>query len=186
MLQAQLPELVQQLSRPAWTLQEARHQASSSRRHYLQWTHSIPDDEQRVHQLRIRTKKERYLLEPLQNCKEAVEVAERFKQVQDAIGQWHDWATLAELAERSFDSSKDSSKYSSKDSSKDSSGAAGVLHALHARVGREYRRARRSAESVRSWMTGSRSAKASTPAAGARARPPASAGTGPRLVGKAG
>ena len=186
LLQAQLPELVQPLSRPALTLQEARRRASRARRRFMRWTHSIPDQEQRLHQLRIRTKKERYLLEPLRNCEEAMEVAERFKQVQDAIGEWHDWATLAELAERFLgDSTKDSSTKAAKDSSikdssKDSSGAAAVLHALHARVGREYRRARRSAKSARSWMTGR---KASSPAAaGARRRPPASAGIGPRLV----
>ena len=189
LLKAQLPELVQ-LSRPALTLQEARRRASRARRRFLRWTHSIPDQEQRLHQLRIRAKKERYLLEPLRNCEEAMEAAERFKQVQDAIGQWHDWATLAELAERSLgcstktSSTRDTKVSSIKDSSKDSSGAAAVLHALHARVGREYRRARRSAQSARSWMTGR---KASSPAAaGARRRPPASADTGPKLVHKAG
>ena len=194
LLEARLPDLVQRLSGPGVTLQEARQRAGRARRRFLQWTASIPEDEQRLHRLRIRTKKERYLLEPLRNCQQAVEVAERFKQVQDAVGQWHDWATLAELAERCFNSSQDSSK--------GPSGAASVLHALHARVGREYRRARRSAESARRWMsgsrmTGSRPGKASATAAGARgnpslpargtrARPSVSAGTGPRLVGRAG
>ena len=179
LLEERLPVLVEQRSEPSIPLQEARKRASRARRRYLQWTRSIPEAPQRLHQLRINAKKLRYEMEPLQNCQEAVELAEQFKKVQDAIGQWHDWATLAEIADQCFDSKSQDSK------------AAPVLQALHARVEREYRRARRSAESVRSWITGSTPAKAS--AAGARSvaslparKGPVSAGAGPRLVHKAG
>ena len=195
LLEGRLPILVEQRTEPNIPLQDARQRASRARRRYVQWTRNIPDDPQRLHRLRINAKKLRYEMEPLQNCQEAVELEEKFKQVQDAIGQWHDWATLAEIAERCFDS-------------KASSDAAPVLQALHARVEREYRRARRSAESVRSWITGSTPANASLPlpqnansrragvsTRAAAARPatlpparkgPASTGAGPRLVHKTG
>ena len=147
-LEAELPNLVEQRTERNLTLQESRKRASRARRRYVQWTRNIPEDPQRLHRLRINAKKLRYEMEPLQNCEEAVALAEKFKQVQDTIGQWHDWATLAELAEQCFGSKNTDSK------------AAPVLHALHARVEREYRRARRSAETVRNWMMGSSHGKA--------------------------
>ena len=190
LLEERLPILIEQRSEPNITLQEARQRSSRARRRFVQWTRKIPDDPQRLHQLRINAKKLRYEMEPLQNCQEAAELAEKFKQVQDAIGQWHDWATLAELAERCFNSKGSDSKGSG---SKPSSEATPVLQALHARVEREYRRARRSAENVRSWMTGSTPSKARPTAVGVHnvASPPArkgpvSTGAGPRLIPKAG
>jgi len=180
LLETQLPTLVEKCSERNVTLEESRQQASRARRQFVRWTRKIPDDAQRLHQLRINAKKLRYAMEPLQNCEEAVVLAEKFKQVQDTIGQWHDWATLAEIAEECFDSKGSASK---------DSRAAPVLHALHARVEREYRKARRSAESVRSWMTGS----ATTTSTGAQGKTPlparkapSPAGAGPRLIHKAG
>jgi CHAD domain-containing protein len=162
LLESRLPAVAaEHVARPV-SLHDARQRASRARRRFLQWTRHIPDDEQRLHELRIRTKKLRYEMEPLAHCEEAAELVEKFKQVQDAIGDWHDWLTLAALAADRFGSPKASSQ-------------AGLFcDALRARAAREYRKARRSAETVRSWMTGSR------PAA------PAGADTGPRLVRKAG
>ncbi len=180
LLEAQLPTLVEKCSERNITLEESRQRAGRARRQFVRWTRNIPDDAQRLHQLRINAKKLRYAMEPLQNCEEAVALAKKFKQVQDTIGQWHDWATLAEIAEQCFDSKGSASK---------DSRAAPVLHALHARVEREYRKARRSAESVRSWMTGS-ATTTSTGAQGKTSLParkaPSPAGAGPRLVHKAG
>jgi CHAD domain-containing protein len=193
-LEAELPNLVEQRSEPNMTLQESRKRASRARRRFVQWTRTIPEDAPRLHRLRINAKKLRYEMEPLQNCEEAVALAEKFKQVQDAIGQWHDWATLAEIAEQCL---------GSKDSASKDTKAAPVLQALHARVEREYRRARRSAETVRNWMMGS-SGKAARPAAGTRSsaaatpagthgraslpgrKGPATSGGGPRLIHKVG
>ena len=189
LLETKLPALVEQHSEPNITLEESRQRASRARQRYVQWTRSIPDDAQRLHQLRINAKKLRYEMEPLRNCEEAVALAEKFKQVQDAIGQWHDWATLAEIAEQCFGSKKPDSKAASKNSE-----AAPVLHALWARVEREYRKARRSAESARNWMTGSPPDKASPQTAGAQGtasspparKGPSAAGAGPRPIHKAG
>ena len=163
LLKARLPEVAEGHAAPTVSLHDARQRASRARHRYLQYTRQIPDDEQRLHVLRINVKKLRYEMEPLVDCEEATELVEKFKQVQDAIGDWHDWLTLAELAVRHFDSPKGFS------------GAGLACKALRARAAREYRKARRSAESVSSWMMGRR------PAA-----PAAAADTGPRLLRKAG
>ncbi|PSH05667.1 MAG: hypothetical protein CXZ00_00525 [Acidobacteria bacterium] len=104
---------------------------------YMQWTRNgIPEDEQQLHRLRINSKKLRYLLEPLEKFEEAAEAVAKFKHVQDAIGAWHDWTTLAQLAERKLNSPD----------------AEPMRAALRARTGREYRKARRAAEDVQNWI----------------------------------
>jgi CHAD domain-containing protein len=163
LLESRLPDAVEGPAAPVVTVHQAQQRVGSARRRYLQWTRNIPDDEQGLHQLRIATKKLRYEMEPLAHCEEAAELVDKFRQVQDAIGAWHDWLTLSGLAARRFDSAK-------------ASADAGLFcNALRTRVGREYRRARRRAQTVRSWMTGARTA---TPAV--------SAEPGPRLLRKAG
>lgn len=159
LLERRLPELIEGRTAPAVAVEHARQLASRARQRFLQMTKTIPEDEQRLHRLRIETKKLRYSLEPLQSFEQAAELAEKFRQVQDAIGDWHDWVTLEQLAQKRLRASD----------------AAPVLAALHARVGREFRRCRRSAQSVRSWIMGSRPAL-----------PAATAAAGPRLVRKAG
>jgi len=140
LLKAKLPALTEQSSEAAPTQQEAHHVAARSREQYLRWTRRIPEDPTRLHQLRINTKKMRYSLEPLVANEECAELAAKFKQVQDAIGNWHDWDTLKELAVREFGSSK----------------AAPVCRLLEARAEREYRKARRVAQTVRTWVSGSK------------------------------
>jgi CHAD domain-containing protein len=157
-LESRLPDLIERRPQTAVSTNEARQQAGRARRRYLQWTREIPTDEQRLHQLRIRTKKLRYEMESLPGCDEAAELAEKFKQVQDSIGEWHDWLTLEQLAARNLKSEDLESE------------AGPVLREVHARAVREYRRARRSARTVRNWMAGA------PPAAEAK----------PRLIHKAG
>jgi CHAD domain-containing protein len=63
-------------------------------------------------------------------------LSNQLKQVQDAIGLWHDRATLEQLAASHMDSPD----------------AASARVVLHTRASREYRHARRTTQSVRSWM----------------------------------
>lgn len=136
LLEAQLPELIEGRHEQALPMQAARQKASRARQSFLNKTKKIPENPQALHRLRIETKKLRYSLEPLQFCPQAAALVEKFKQVQDAIGEWHDWATLGQLAEDHLDSSDENE----------------FVQALCARAGREYRKARRSAESARAWM----------------------------------
>jgi CHAD domain-containing protein len=121
---------------------DAHRQASQARDHFLQWTRSVPEEDDKLHELRIRTKKLRYSLEPLEAFPECVELAAKLKQVQDAIGRWHDWATLSQLAQHELHSCE----------------AEPLCAALSRRSVSQYRRARRAAESARSWMTGGKPA----------------------------
>jgi CHAD domain-containing protein len=49
-----------------------------------------------LHQLRVATKRLRYRVEPFTPAADAEAVVRELKRVQDAIGAWHDWATLDE------------------------------------------------------------------------------------------
>ena len=55
--------------------------------------------EQNLHALRIACKRIRYLAELSGETPEGRSVVAALKQVQDAIGEWHDWFTLNEVAE---------------------------------------------------------------------------------------
>jgi CHAD domain-containing protein len=138
LLAAKLPTFVEHAPPHAPTAREAHRQISHARERFLQLTRRVPTGAEQLHQLRIKTKKLRYSIEPLQAFKEAGELAAKFKQVQDAVGTWHDWATLTQLAQRKLPSSD----------------ADPLCAALQAHTGREYRKARRAAQSVRSWMSG--------------------------------
>lgn len=136
LLESRLPKAVHRAIRPEPDAAAARQLTISARRHYLQWTHSIPDAGAPLHRLRIDAKKLRYSLEPLAAFPDASEMAEHLKQVQDAIGSWHDWATLLELAGQKLRSASSESAFA----------------ALEARTTREFNKAHRTAERVRQWM----------------------------------
>ena len=142
-LGSKLPALAERASLAVPSARDAHRQTKQARERFLQLPRGVPTDAGQLHRLRIKTKKLRYSLEPLQAfqgdaCEDAVELAAKFKQVQDAIGAWHDWATLAQLAQRKLPSS----------------GAEPLCAALRARTAREYRKARRAAQNVRSWIWG--------------------------------
>jgi CHAD domain-containing protein len=136
LLESRLPAIVEHAPHAAVSPRDARQQAGRARQQFLQWTQEIPADAEGLHRLRIRTKKLRYSMEPLLAHEEAAALVAKFKQVQDAIGKWHDWLTLEQLAARYLDTAD----------------AAPLRDALHAHCEREYRRARRTAQSVRQWL----------------------------------
>ncbi len=140
-LASKLPSSAERASAHAPHAEHVSQYLSHARQHFLQWTTEIPRDSRQLHQLRILTKQLRYSLEPLQAIPEAATFAGKLKQVQDAIGSWHDWATLQQLAERHLP-------------------AEPLSALLRARAAREYRQARRTAAGVRSWMQGELSASA--------------------------
>jgi CHAD domain-containing protein len=63
----------------------------------------------KLHQYRITGKQARYLAEMAQKDPEAERVIEQLKRMQDVIGDWHDWLTLTERAEKVFGGVKSSS-----------------------------------------------------------------------------
>jgi CHAD domain-containing protein len=165
LLKKKLPAIAERASEHEPDVQDAQRLCARARKNFLQWTHNTPSDEARLHRLRINTKMLRYALEPMEQFGEAAELASQFKDVQDAIGEWHDWATLAQLAKRELKSS-----------------AAKPVHAaLDAGARREYRKALRSAARVRSWMSPSTTMKPSIPKSAAPTQ-----GGSLRLLRKAG
>ncbi len=64
--------------------------------------------EETLHRFRIAGKRARYIAEFAGKNPEAVRVVEQLKHMQDAIGDWHDWAQLAEKAEKMFGGVQDS------------------------------------------------------------------------------
>jgi CHAD domain-containing protein len=62
----------------------------------------------KLHQYRITGKQVRYLAEMAQKDAEADRVIEQLKSMQDVIGDWHDWLTLTDRAEKLFGGVKDS------------------------------------------------------------------------------
>ena len=136
LLESKLPKVVRQSAVPKPDAYTASQRTAEARQRFLQWTRSIPEAGAQLHRLRIDAKKLRYSLEPLSAFADAAEMADRLKQVQDAIGSWHDWATLLELACRELDSPNSEPAYA----------------ALEARVTREFNKAHRTAERVRQRM----------------------------------
>jgi len=119
------------------TAAQAHHTAHRVRQRFMQMTRRIPQDPERLHRLRINTKNLRYSLEPLSQFSDCAELAAHLKQVQDAIGAWHDWATLSEIAAHELKSPE----------------ARPVCEALKLRTAREYRKALRTCASVRTWIS---------------------------------
>ena len=56
----------------------------------------------RLHEVRIKLKRIRYLAEIAEDSPSQAHFLEQMKSVQDAIGEWHDWETLAKTAEELF------------------------------------------------------------------------------------
>ncbi len=69
------------------------------RHQFVEFTREVPQDGDPLHDLRKVCKRFRYRLEAIPG-REARALEKQFKTVQDAIGHWHDWATLTEEAER--------------------------------------------------------------------------------------
>jgi CHAD domain-containing protein len=137
LLAERLPGLVSRQRQPASSAAQARRAVARVRAQYLEAARELAAGQAALHALRIEAKKLRYALEPHSQYPEAAALVAKLKQVQDSIGQWHDWATLEQLAAQTLDSAA----------------AAPLLAALHARCGREYQRARRTARHLRDSMS---------------------------------
>jgi CHAD domain-containing protein len=86
-----LAQAIEQSTTPPRT--SARKKVDSIRDQYVEFTTEIPLDGDPLHDLRKATKHLRYELEAIPGrASRALE--QEFKTVQDAIGDWHDWATL--------------------------------------------------------------------------------------------
>lgn len=64
--------------------------------------------EETLHRFRIAGKRARYIAELAGKNAEAARLVEQLNHMQDAIGDWHDWAQLAERAEKLFGGAQDS------------------------------------------------------------------------------
>jgi CHAD domain-containing protein len=64
--------------------------------------------EETLHRFRIAGKRARYIAEMAGNNTEAEQLVEQLKHMQDALGDWHDWAQLAQKAEKLFGGVQDS------------------------------------------------------------------------------
>ncbi len=56
----------------------------------------------RLHEVRIKLKRIRYLAEVAEDSADRARFLEQMKSVQDATGEWHDWETLAKTADKLF------------------------------------------------------------------------------------
>jgi CHAD domain-containing protein len=66
---------------------------------YVEFTTEVPLDGDALHDLRKASKRLRYRLEAIPG-RESRSLAKDLKAVQDAVGTWHDWASLTEEAEK--------------------------------------------------------------------------------------
>ena len=64
--------------------------------------------EETLHRFRIAGKRARYIAELAGKDAEAVRLVAQLKHLQDVIGDWHDWAQLAQAAEKLFGGVQDS------------------------------------------------------------------------------
>jgi CHAD domain-containing protein len=141
-LEARLSKVIRRAPAHDLAAASVRQTLAEARERYLQWTNSVPEQGAQLHRLRIDIKKLRYSLEPLSAFPDAAAMAGRFKQVQDAIGLWHDWATLLDIAGRELGSPASEPAYA----------------AMEAQTTREFHKARRAAERVRKWFSGAKPA----------------------------
>ncbi|MDR3765215.1 MAG: CHAD domain-containing protein [Acidobacteriota bacterium] len=135
-LEQRLPQAARAAARPAPGQAAAERIVEQVRRRYARLTEEIPEEADALHGLRIAVKKLRYRLEPLAAHTAAAEATAQLKQVQDAIGLWHDWATMVEIAAREV---------------RDKPRSAALL-GVQLRAARELARARRVASAVRGAM----------------------------------
>jgi CHAD domain-containing protein len=131
-----LPKVANQAEPSTPGMMAAKESVAQARNGYLRLAQEIPEDPTALHRLRIEAKKLRYSLEPLVAFPEAAETAAQLRQVQEAIGHWHDWATMLEIADHELHEHRQTAAF----------------HAIEARTQREFARARRAAERVRLWM----------------------------------
>jgi CHAD domain-containing protein len=61
-----------------------------------------------LHAYRTNCKRIRYLAEMAGETPEASRVVEPLQRIQDAVGEWHDWQTLTEAAEKMFGATAES------------------------------------------------------------------------------
>lgn len=61
-----------------------------------------PLSEKKLHHYRIVGKRARYVVELAGDTPEALSLVAQLKQLQDRIGDWHDWLELSQRAEKSF------------------------------------------------------------------------------------
>jgi CHAD domain-containing protein len=66
-----------------------------------------PLTEDRLHQYRLTGKRVRYLVEFAASTPEAEAIIEQLKRMQDALGDWHDWLTLTQNAEKRLGEAQD-------------------------------------------------------------------------------
>ncbi|MFY9740652.1 MAG: CHAD domain-containing protein [Candidatus Sulfotelmatobacter sp.] len=94
-------DLRKQLKRTAkdFSLEKARDPLSVART-ILGSMDRAPIDAALLHQYRIRTKRARYAAEFAKPSDEAQQFIAGIKRVQDALGDWHDWLTLTENAQK--------------------------------------------------------------------------------------
>ncbi|HEX3353379.1 MAG TPA: CHAD domain-containing protein [Terriglobales bacterium] len=71
-------------------------------------TTQSPVTDEILHRFRIAGKRARYVAEMAGKSPEAARLVGQLKNMQDAIGDWHDWAQLAERAEKLFGSVQES------------------------------------------------------------------------------
>jgi CHAD domain-containing protein len=144
---SRLPHIVSQAESSAPGMAESKHAVATARQSFLRLAQEIPEDPDALHRLRIEAKKLRYSLEPLAAFPEARETAAQLKQVQDAIGYWHDWATLLEIAGHELHEHRNTAAF----------------RAMEAHTQREFAKARRTALRARQWMSSAQDKAAASP-----------------------
>jgi CHAD domain-containing protein len=132
-----LPKVANQAEPSAPGMMAAKQATTQARNGFLSLAQEIPEDPTALHRLRIEAKKLRYSLEPLAAFPEAAETAAQLRQVQEAIGHWHDWATMLEIAGHELHEHRQTAAF----------------HAIEARTQREFVRARRAAQRVKEWIS---------------------------------
>lgn len=97
-----LHEVTKRLRRAAKSLPASDPLAPAVRQLRALTQEPTPITEAMLHRYRILGKRVRYLAEQCPDDPQAREIVSRLKQVQDAIGDWHDWLKLTEKASKFF------------------------------------------------------------------------------------
>jgi CHAD domain-containing protein len=118
------------------------------RRRFLELSQPIPEDAARLHRLRIDAKHLRYGLEPYDGFVEAERLLAQLRKVQQAIGEWHDWATLHELALSTFTEAT-RTEATRTEATRTEAAAEEFLALLEQRTAREFTRACRAVRRAR-------------------------------------
>jgi CHAD domain-containing protein len=141
-LERKLPELVTPAEVSA-DVAAAIRLSAQVRRRFLELSQPIPEDAARLHRLRIDAKHLRYGLEPYDGFVEAERLLAQLRKVQQAIGEWHDWATLHELALSTF------TEATRTEATRTEAAAEEFLALLEQRTAREFTRACRAVRRAR-------------------------------------